>query len=119
MFEKTRREYERIDVNIDCTLYLGENKEEIETKILNISENGVALKLDERHISDSLVGKHFTISFIDEYRYFTQNKLSVNTCSGTIVRVQDNLIGCKFDNFNKGFIEYIADKKVEKFLRLE
>ena len=112
---QNRRFFERIDVDIDCNIYNG--NEEIVGKILDLSEEGMLIEIDleaYNQISPAK-GKELKYLLVDEIKKFKKNVIMVNE---TIIKhyyIKNNkgYIGClcKNDKFTK----YVLDKKSERF----
>lgn len=112
-----RRDARLVLNNTSCLFYLGENNEEHNCILKNISENGVCLEFKNNNLIQRIkVGDKFTIQFVDEEVFNPEN--GIYTTTGEIIRIKDNEIGCILLDNKKAIIEYIRDKEISLFLNI-
>lgn len=114
-----RRAYSRLRIDIPCVLYV--NDEELNAKIINISEAGVLIKFDTDNVSDlfNSVGNVMQFSCVDTYCSYI-HKIVTKVVSGEVRIVRQNgseYIGCEFIRQNKPLCNYINDKKITAFVQ--
>lgn len=115
-----RRLYDRISVSAKCLIYSFNYMDEIEGSFVDVSEEGIAIKVNKKyesflHIGDviQIIAKD-TFNYLNEVRTDIIPKLTVrivnkrNTKNGIIIGV--NIIA-----YNAYFSQYVTDKRVACF----
>ena len=120
--KQTKRLYERIDINLESNIYIGDK--EYTVIIKDISECGVAF-LCKDSILEGLIETGAVIQFwsLDSYELFGVVHNDIINGQGRVVRfdnaVSDNskVIGVALTKPSQSLINYVSNKKVVQFLK--
>ena len=117
-----RRLYERIDINVECVLYLKDGEVmEINGLLRDISENGIGLFLEgPEEVFDVLKEKmNLKFQFQDEFMIFKEICSHIVNGQAEIVRLQRTedgmIVGCRLLQPEK--VEaYVRERKMASYL---
>lgn len=122
---KNKRFYKRLNTNIVAIAYAGAEGVEIGGTIINVSEDGLCLEVDQAVISDLshiVPSRVLKIQIVDDYELFSCKKNCRLVVDAYIkhVSVDDEKktvkIGCAVND--KEFENYVLDKKTADYSNL-
>ncbi|HAL02571.1 MAG TPA: PilZ domain-containing protein [Lachnospiraceae bacterium] len=103
-----KRKYARIPVDERCVIYAG--IEEFEGNIVNISENGVGIKVNKPINCSKL-----TFLFVDR-KAENFSKRNMYSCKARVVRRAEDFVGCTFARTFE-ISEFINRRRAEDFFK--
>lgn len=120
-----RREFSRLDIRVDCTLYLGNI--EIICQIRDISERGICLLVDDEIVKQNsiAVGTEMEFQYADVYEYFNEKRKAIISGKCKIMRIVSSdmgtILGCVVERGGKyeEYEEYVENRKVGEFVNSE
>ncbi len=116
-----RRKYIRVDINIPCVLYIDDI--ELNGKIIDICEDGIAFEFDADTNIDKTIfkklGSKLKFASYDKYEYLGPILKKQYFVGQAEVVWSDGIdvIGCELIDIPRALESYITDKKVVAFVK--
>ena len=125
---KERRFFQRVDLELQCNLYLkgkGNGDNEFVGTILDVSEEGMKVSVSLREfqkLADEITeGSKLNFQAVDRMEKYGSERMFVLHGSACVVRIDEVdgmvVLGCKVYPGNASFDEFVRGKKVTLFLQ--
>ena len=117
-----KRRHKRINVKVGVAVYLP-NMVDFEGFLVNISEVGVCLRIDnsdEKYTDLFKKGTKLKLQGSDEYKFLGYTKIDIFTCDMHVIHIKNDdkyiYLGCVMNGLNENFQEYAIGKQIEEMM---
>lgn len=117
-----KRQFERINVKIEGTLFINGNETPID--IVNISENGLGARIKYKYLNSQEIKEKDIVSlmFWDDKDFLINEDRYIQICDFRIIQIRRHTthmyIGCQLIESSCNYEKYVEEKKASRFMKM-